>query len=109
MFDAGLVIFTMLRRQSQSDFKATRVIQRATTELTKTAIIVTVMFMICLGFDLWYYLLAYNGVIAYILNSPLQASDLEFLKFHFGKRPTSAIPSEFGENQWQKTHERNSK
>ena len=62
----------MHMRKNQSDFQTNRVINKATKELTKTALIVTVMFIVCLGFDLWYYVLAYNGVIAYIFNSPLQ-------------------------------------
>ena len=67
-----MVIYTMHKRKNQSDFQTNRVIDKATKELTKTAFIVTVMFIICLGFDLWYYVLANNGVIAYIFNSPLQ-------------------------------------
>ena len=62
----------MHMRKNQSDFQTNRVINKATKELTKTAFIVTLMFIVCLGFDLWYYVLAYNGVIAYIFNSPLQ-------------------------------------
>ena len=65
----------MHKRKNQSDFQSNRVINKATTELTKTAIIVTVMFIICLGLDLWYYVLAYNGVFAYILNSPMQVKN----------------------------------
>ena len=71
----------MKKRINESDFKSNRVINKAATELTKTAIIVTVMFMICLGFDLWYYVLAYNGVIAYVLNSPIQVGATEIKTF----------------------------
>ena len=71
---AGMVIITLNRRKNQSDFESNRIINEATNKLTKTAIIVTVAFIICLGFDLWYYVLAYNGVVAYILNSPIQVS-----------------------------------
>ncbi len=69
-----MVVITMTRRKNQSDFGTSKLINKATTELTKTAIIVTVVFIISLGFDLWYYVLGYSGVIDYVLNSPLQVS-----------------------------------
>ena len=62
----------MTRRKNQSDFKSNKIINKATSELTKTAIIVTVVFIISVGFDLWYYVLGYNGVVDYILNSLFQ-------------------------------------
>ncbi len=72
-----MVVLTLKRRKSQSDFRSNRVIDEAANKLTKTALIVTVMFIICLGFDLWYYVLAYNGVVPYILNSPVQVRRLK--------------------------------
>ena len=62
-----MVIYTMHKRKHQSDFQSKRVINKATTELDLTAIIVTIMFII---------VLAYNGVIAYVLNSPVQVKIL---------------------------------
>ena len=67
-----MVVITLNRRKTQSDFESNQVINKATSQLTKTAMLVTIIFIISLGFDLWYYVLAYNGVVAYILNSPLQ-------------------------------------
>ena len=49
-----------------------RVIDTAASQLTKTAITVTAIFIVALGYDLWYYLLAYSGVTDYKRNTPLQ-------------------------------------
>ena len=49
-----------------------RVIDTAASQLTKTAITVTAIFIVALGYDLWYYLLGYSGVIVYKMNTPLQ-------------------------------------
>lgn len=48
----GLVVATFRKRQ-QSDLAASRVIDSATTELTRTAIVVTIIFAIAIGYDLW--------------------------------------------------------
>ena len=49
-----------------------RVIDTAAKQLTKTAITVTAIFIVALGYDLWYYVLGYSGVIEYKMNTPLQ-------------------------------------
>ena len=49
-----------------------RVIDTAASQLTKTAITVTAIFIVALGYDLWYYLLAYCGLAEYKANSQLQ-------------------------------------
>ena len=49
-----------------------RVIDSAAKQLTKTAITVTAIFIVALGYDLWYYLLGHLGVTKYVHNSPLQ-------------------------------------
>ena len=49
-----------------------RVIDTATRQLTKTAITVTAIFIVALGYDLWYYVLGYSGITEYKMNSPLQ-------------------------------------
>ena len=48
-----------------------RVIDTA-AQLTKTAITVTAIFIVALGYDLWYYILGHLGVTEYIYNSPKQ-------------------------------------
>ena len=49
-----------------------RVIDTAASQLTKTAITVTAIFILALGFDSWYYLLGYTGATHYVFNSPVQ-------------------------------------
>ncbi|KAI0224694.1 hypothetical protein LSAT2_024328 [Lamellibrachia satsuma] len=48
------------------------IVDRASTELTKTAITVTVIFIVSIGYDLNYYLLGYTGVTVYELGTPIQ-------------------------------------
>ena len=70
----GSVVLTLRKRAKEPNFAESRTITKATKESTKTAIIVTIIFIISLGYDLWYYILGYSGVIEYKLNSPLQVS-----------------------------------
>ena len=49
-----------------------RVIDTAASQLTKTAVTVTVIFIIALGYDSWNYLLGYSGATEYKLNTPIQ-------------------------------------
>ena len=49
-----------------------RVIDTAASQLTKTAITVTTIFIVALEYDVWYYLLGHLGVTEYIYNSPKQ-------------------------------------
>ena len=49
-----------------------RIYTRANQQLTKTAIIVTIVFIISLSYDCWYCLLGYTGITEYVFNSPLQ-------------------------------------
>ena len=78
-FIVGLVVLQLYRRTTQSNFASSSVINAAARQLTKTAIMVTLIFIISLGFDMWYYILAYTGVTKYILNSPIQVS-LNYVK-----------------------------
>ena len=47
-------------------------IDTAASQLTKTAITVTAIFIVALGYDLWHYLLGHLGLYEYIYNSPRQ-------------------------------------
>ena len=49
-----------------------RVIDTAASQLTKTAITVTAIFIVVLRYDCWYYILGHLGVTNYIYNSPKQ-------------------------------------
>ena len=61
-----------------------RVIDTAASQLTKTAITVTAIFIVALGYDLWYYLLAYSGVTDYKINTPLQKIGRYSVEFVLG-------------------------
>ena len=82
----GRVIRSFRKRQSQQ-MAASRVIDKATNELTKTAIVVTVVFLISFGYDLWYYLLGYTGLVDYVINSPLQKIGIWFSVFNSCANP----------------------
>ncbi len=62
-----------------------RVIDKAASQLTKTAITVTAIFIVALGYDLWYYLLGYAGATDYKMNTPLQKIGTCY--FIFSDRP----------------------
>ena len=49
-----------------------RVIDTAAAQLTKTAIAVTVIFIITMGYDNCHYVLGYTGILTYKMNSPFQ-------------------------------------
>ena len=49
-----------------------RVIDTAASQLTKTAVTVTAIFIVALGYDSWYYLLGYTGATQYRFNTPIQ-------------------------------------
>ena len=69
----GLVVVAFIKRKGQTDQLGTsRVLDKAATELTKTAIVVTGFFIVALGYDLWYYLLGHMGLVVYLKSTPLQ-------------------------------------
>ena len=53
-------------------FWISRVIDTAASQLTKTAVTVTSIFIIALGYELWYYVLGYADVLEYKANTPEQ-------------------------------------
>ena len=67
-----LNFFPLIVIQRDTTFESTRVIDSATTQLTKTAITVTSIFIICLGYECWNYTLGELGVVTYQLGSPVQ-------------------------------------
>lgn len=67
----GLVLIGFQKRRN-SEMASSRIIDKATSELTKTAITVTAIFIISMGFEFWYYMLGYTEVVSYTINSPIQ-------------------------------------
>lgn len=86
----GKVIWSFKQRQKSQNLGASgasRVIDKATSELTKTAIVVTIIFVISFGYDLWYYMLGYLGLVEYIINSPVQKIGIWFSVFNSCANP----------------------
>ena len=74
-----------------------RIIDTAASQLTKTAITVTTIFIVALRYDLWYYILGHLRVTEYIYNSPKQKYGNEaqlMLKFfrEEGKKKKLLLP-----------------
>ena len=68
----GLIIRKLRQRRLRTDLGHSHLVARASTDLTKTAIAVTVIFIFSIAYDLHYYLLGYTGVTDYKLNTPIQ-------------------------------------
>lgn len=72
----GGIVYTLVQRVRHPSLAHSRVIDTATTQLTRTAMLVTAWFIISLGYDCWYYMLGYAGVVLYIKNSAIQKAGI---------------------------------
>lgn len=68
----GGIVWRLYSRQQQTDLSQSNVIDVATRQLTRTAMVVTGWFVISLSYDTWYYVLGYNGVVEYKKGTLLQ-------------------------------------
>ena len=68
----GKVIYTFHQRKANTELGSSQIIDKATSQLTKTAIIVTLIFILSFGYDINYIMLGYTGFVRYIKNTPLQ-------------------------------------
>ncbi len=68
----GLVAYKLRKRRDNVALGQSRVLDRASADLTKTAIVVSIIFAISIGYDLHYYLLGHTGVVTYELNTLIQ-------------------------------------
>ena len=59
-------------RMNDTALGHSKLVDRAGAQVTKTAISVTVVFIVSIGYDLHYYLLGHTGVVDYKLNTPYQ-------------------------------------
>ena len=82
----GLVIIAFHRRQ-KSDMASSRVIDKAASELTKTAIVVTSIFIVSVGIQNWYYVLGNSKVVTYEINGPVQKVTLCLSAVNSGANP----------------------
>ena len=67
-----IVIRTLKKRIKDGSLPNSPLLLRASTQLTKTLFVVTVIFVLSTSYDLWYYLLGRTGVLVYKKNSPAQ-------------------------------------
>ena len=73
IFWYGYVIYKLRSRMSgDSDLPESRVIKKASQQLTKCAITVTVIFVLSTSLELWYYLLGRTFVVPYYKNGVVQ-------------------------------------
>ena len=71
VFLYGKIILTFYTRQKNSSLATSRVIDKATSELTKTAIVVTLILILTLGCNMWYILLGITHAIKMVHSGPL--------------------------------------
>ena len=72
LFTLGRVILTFRRRLKDSQVPTSQLVDKVAKDLTVTAIIVAIIFVITIGYDLNYYFLGYVGLVEYKLNEPIQ-------------------------------------
>ena len=66
----GSVLYKFYRRRKSEDMASSQVINKATTELTKTSILVTVIFFFCIGYShLLYMLSGFKVIDFYVIPS----------------------------------------
>ena len=68
----GIISRKLHARQKDTNLGQSNLIDRAGAQVTKTAITVTVIFIVSIGYDLHYYLLGHTGAAVYELNTPYQ-------------------------------------
>ena len=71
MFLYGRIV-TSLRQHKKSHSGTSKALKRVQATITKTAFVVTLVFMVTIGFDAWSYTLGYTGVTNYEFGTPVQ-------------------------------------
>ena len=59
-------------RKKDTSLGQSNLVDRAGAQVTKSAITVTIIFIVSIGYDTHYYVLGHTGAVAYELNSPFQ-------------------------------------
>ncbi len=68
----GIILFTLRKRQHSSEFSNNTVITAANKTLIRTAILVTLCFIVFYGFDAWQALLYFLNIQMYLINTSFQ-------------------------------------
>ena len=87
LFLYGSVVQTFYKRKKAENLASSRIIDKASSELTKTAITVTIIFCITMSFEQWYYVLASTGVLVFNINGILQKVGLWVMSFNSAANP----------------------
>lgn len=86
-FFYGSVLVTFQKRKKTSELGSSRIIDKASSDLTKTAITVTTIFIFAIGYDMIYYMLGFNNVVEYINGSVLQKIGVLLASFNSVANP----------------------
>ena len=68
----GRIIASLRRRKSTTPVGKSKVLKTVQSAITKSALVVTAVFMVTIGFDAWSYTLGYTGVTSYEFGTPVQ-------------------------------------
>ena len=68
----GIILFTLYKRRKNDKLGSSTLVDKANAQLTRTAIVVSLVFILSLGWDSWSYVLGYAGLVSYEFNSPTQ-------------------------------------
>ena len=89
----GLVIIRIKKKKQSMEHSTgpgetkSTAVDKASSQLTKTAIIVTAIFILSLGFNMWYYVLGTNEIIQFRVFDPLQILSLWFTQINSFSNP----------------------
>ena len=72
VFLYGRIIASLRHRRKFSHSGTSKALKTVQAAITKTAIVVTAVFMVTIGFDAWSYTLGYTGVTSYEFGTPVQ-------------------------------------
>ena len=68
----GIIVYTLYRRKKSQNMTKSRLVDKATTELTKTAIIVTIIFLLTMALENGYFSMGCTGIILCDVSSIIQ-------------------------------------
>ena len=72
VFLYGRIIASLRHRRKYSHSGTSKDLKTVQAALTKSALVVTAVFMVTIGFDAWSYILGYTGVTNYEFGTPVQ-------------------------------------
>ena len=83
----GKVLATLIARRDNSSFGDSNLVNSATKQMTKSAMAITIIFVLSMSWDVWYYMLGRLGLVSYIKNTVLQLIGLWLSAFNSVANP----------------------